>query len=293
VKITLKQLQVFVSTAQTQSLSLAAERCFISQAAASMSLSQLESALDMKLFDRTSRQLKLNDNGFSLVVKASQVLDIAAEIESYSDDATEISGKLIIGASTTIANCLLPKYIAKFRTLYPNVDIELVSGNTQDVINLIDILNCDIGFIEGICDKDNILTTVWRNDQLRIVCNSNHELTNNSEISINDAMKYEWAVRESGSGTADILMSSLTPKYVNKLKVAIVLNSSEAIKQYIMNSQSLACLSDTMLTTNNEYTTIEIKGLDIKRSFYRLMHKTKYHSKLTRLFSEFIYDTSI
>ena len=289
-KITLKQLQVFVHTAKTQSISLAANKCFISQAAASMSLSQLESLLDIKLFDRIGRKMKLNENGYNLLSKATQVIEQVGEIESYSNTEHKLSGKITIGASTTVANYILPEYIAQFQALYPNIDIELISKNSQEIITMVELLNCDVGFIESICKNETITTLPWKKDFLKVICNKNHELANQTNIKLSDAMKYGWAVRELGSGTSDAFLNALPHKIAKDLKISIVLNNSEAIKQYVINSQVLACISNTALYPNSGYTTLDIDSINIERYFYKLSHNEKYHSRITRLFCEFVTD---
>jgi DNA-binding transcriptional LysR family regulator len=185
----------------------------------------------------------------------------------------------------------LPKYIAKFKTFYPNTDIKLVSGNTQDIISMVELINCDVGFVEGKCDSTSIDVTPWKKDFLNIICNSNHKLIGKKDISVSDIIKYEWAIREIGSGTSDALLDALSTKYYSKLKTSIILNNSEAIKQYVINSQSLACLSESILKQdngNNEYQILDVINLSVERSFYKLMHNSKYHSNLTTVFCKFV-----
>lgn len=289
-KITLKQLQVFVSTAQTESISLGAEKCFISQAAASMSLSQLENMLGVTLFDRVGKRIKLNANGYSLQAKAVQILDKAKEFETFATNDKSLSGKLTIGASTTIANYVLPKYIAQFKKIHPNVDFELICDNTKKIIHDIETLNCDVAFIEGECHSHIIKASLWKKDNLKIVCNAKHPLTKKDTLTIKDTLKYQWVTREQGSGTFAIFLKALEP-YSQNIKKAITLNSSEAIKQYIANSDCLTCLSEVIITQAwnlDKYNSLDIEELDLSRNFYKLLHNEKYHTHLTQAFCDFI-----
>lgn len=289
-RITLKQLQVFVNTAKSESISLGAEKCFISQAAASMSLSQLENMLGVTLFDRVGKRIRLNANGHNLLAKAVQILDKVEEFETFAANDKSLVGKIIIGASTTIANYVLPKYIAQFKKIHPDVDFELICDNTKEIIHNIETLNCDVAFIEGECHSPVIDTTLWKKDNLKIVCHSKHPLCKKDIVAIKDILKYEWVSRELGSGTSDIFLKALESHLPN-MKKAITLNSSEAIKQYIINSDSLACLSEVIITQAwniDKYHSLEVKGLDLSRNFYKLLHNKKYHTHLTQAFCDFI-----
>ena len=289
-RITLKQLQVFVNTAKAESISAGAEKCFISQAAASMSLSQLESMLDTTLFDRVGKRMKLNSNGKNLLTKAIKILDEVQEFETFSDSDSSLSGKITIGASTTIANYILPKYIATFRKIHPDTDFEIISGNTKKIINSVESLNCDVAFIEGECNNQTIETKLWKKDDLKIICRPDHPLCNKENIKIKDLLKYEWVTREQGSGTFDIFFNALEDNMSN-IKKAITLSSSEAIKQYVAHSNCLACLSE-IITNHSEdaniYKIFEVQDLDLRRNLYKLLHNKKYHTALTKGFCDFI-----
>lgn len=291
-RITLKQLQVFVNIAKSESISAGAEKCFISQAAASMSLSQLENMLDTTLFDRVGKRMKLNDNGKNMLAKAIKILDEIEEFESFSLNSNQLSGKIIIGASTTIANYVLPKYVAMFRKLHPDTDFEIISGNTKEIINSVESLNCDVGFVEGECNSKILETYLWAKDSLKIICRIDHPLTKKKNIKIKDLLEYDWAMREQGSGTFEIFFNALEDK-ISSIKKAITLRSSEAIKQYIAYSDCLACISEVITAQaldTTKYCILETKELDLSRNFYKLLHEKKYHTALTQAFCKFIED---
>ncbi|MDE4965790.1 LysR family transcriptional regulator, partial [Francisella tularensis subsp. holarctica] len=79
-------------------------------------------------------RMKLNANGINLLAKSINILDEIVEFETFSVKNTLLSGKIFIGASTTIANYVLPKYVAIFKQLHPDTDFE--------IINTVESLNC-------------------------------------------------------------------------------------------------------------------------------------------------------
>ena len=110
-RISLRQLQIFVAVAESGSTTAAAELVALSQSAASAGLNELESMLQHKLFDRVGKRLLLNDNGRLLLPQARQMLDAAATIERQFGTLDGPAG-LRIGASTTIGIYLLPAILA-------------------------------------------------------------------------------------------------------------------------------------------------------------------------------------
>jgi DNA-binding transcriptional LysR family regulator len=106
--ISLKQLQVFIAVAQYQNVSRAAEQLCLTQSATSVSLSQLEKNLNFLLFDRKGKKLVINQQGHQILPKAKNILENLFELENMLQ-STELTGTLIIGASSTVGNYLLPK----------------------------------------------------------------------------------------------------------------------------------------------------------------------------------------
>ena len=170
-----------------------------------MSLSQLENTLGVTLFDRIGKRIRLNANGYGLLARAVQILDEVKECESFALNDKSLIGKITIGASTTIANYVLPKYIAQFKKIHPDVEFELICDNTKEIIHSIETLSCDVAFIEGECHKHALINaTLWQKDHLKIVCNVKHPLCKKNTVTINDILKSEWVTREEESATFDM-----------------------------------------------------------------------------------------
>src|SRR5690606_494827 len=114
-RLTLRQLQIFLAVADHGSTMAAADAVALSQSAASAALKELEGLLGIHLFDRVGKRLILHDNGRMLRPQARQMLDAATTIEAqfHLPDAADAVG-LRIAASTTIGIYLLPQRLAHF-----------------------------------------------------------------------------------------------------------------------------------------------------------------------------------
>ena len=118
-RLTLRQLHIFLAVADAGSTSAAATAISLSQSATSAALNELESVLAARLFDRVGKRLMLNDNGRLLLPQARQLCDGAAGIErQFAGDGPGAPASLRIGASTTIGIYLLPAILVRARQLY-------------------------------------------------------------------------------------------------------------------------------------------------------------------------------
>ena len=149
VRITLKQLEVFIAVAQSGNVTRAAESLSITQSATSMSLSDFETQLGRKLFDRVGKRLQLNDAGRLLLPKALDAIARIQEIEAMAASDAPLIGQLRIGASLTIGNYMLPGLIGSFMRTHAGAHVTLDVANTRHVIKALEHFQIDIGFIEG------------------------------------------------------------------------------------------------------------------------------------------------
>lgn len=291
--ITLRQLEIFVSVAQQENVTRAAEVLRLSQSAVSMSLAELERLLGEKLFDRQGKRLLVNDQGRALIPKAAAVLSRTREIETFfggSDD--QLAGLLKVGASSTVGNYLMPRIIGDFTATSPDVRISLDVGNTEDVVQELLRFNIDLGFIEGVCHQPAIETIPWKRDDLAIHVGANHRLATQKNITAVDLLESRWILREQGSGTREVFETALAGK-MDGIRVYLELGHTEAIKEAVEAGLGITCIS--LQTTrrarrDGALVALETPFLDLRRNFYLLLHTEKYRTKLMRCFMEFCQD---
>jgi DNA-binding transcriptional LysR family regulator len=248
-RLTLRQLQIFMAVADTGSTTAAGQHVALSQSAISAALNELESLLGARLFDRIGKRLALNDTGRALLPQARALLDGAQGIESRfrigAADAGRMATFLRIGASTTIGNYLLPALVARHLQASPATGIDVIIRNTSDVAAAVARLEVDLGLIEGPCHERELLVRPWREDQLVIVCAPSHTLVREdplARIGIKALRSQRWLVREPGSGTREAVEHAVLPHLHHWIE-PMQLGSTEAIKQAAAAGLGLTCLS--------------------------------------------------
>ena len=126
------QLRYFVAVAEEGGFSHAAEREHVSQPSLSQQIQKLEAELNQQLFDRLPRSVVLTEAGRSLLPYARQILSAIADAgRSVSALEHEVAGRLSVGATPSIALCVLPRLIGSFQRAYPKVTFELFEDMTD------------------------------------------------------------------------------------------------------------------------------------------------------------------
>ncbi|HHX36149.1 MAG TPA: LysR family transcriptional regulator, partial [Gammaproteobacteria bacterium] len=248
-QITLRQLHIFTAIALSGSTTAAAHSISLSQSATSAALKELESLLNVDLFDRVGKRLVLNDNGRLLLPQARQMLDAAQTIEQQFISADCQGAGLHIGASTTIGIYLLPKMLAQQAAHNAQRCPRVTIANSADIATAVAHFEVDIGIIEGPCHEPDLLAEPWLEDELVIVCAAAHPILQGhaqGKISLQDLQDALWLLREPGSGTQETVEHVLLP-HLHQLRPAAEFSNSEAIKHAAAAGLGLACLSRTIV----------------------------------------------
>ena len=283
------RLKVFYVAAKRLNFTKAAEELFISQPAVSKHIQETEQYYKTKLFDRNGNKIKLTQAGLLLYKQTEKLMEIYRaidfEIASLSDHS---KGELRIGASTTVAQYFLPKYIASFKEKFPDINVNLISNNTEIIENLLTVNKIDLGVVEGQPNHQNLKYTCLVKDEIVLCTRTKNKEISKSNIKIEELKKLSFILREAGSGSLDIIASYLKRNGINlsELKKEIELQSTESIKSYLLNSDNYAFLSIHSIfkeLKNNDLKIIDIKGLDFERCFYGVINQGD-QNKLQELF---------
>jgi len=238
IRYTLRELEVFAAIARLGSVSRAAEAVAMTQSAASQALAKLERALGQPLFDRCGRRLVLSAPGRQLWPRAQTLLDGAGQLQ---EALTSPAVSLRMGASTTIAGYLLPPLLAALRAAHPEARVQLLTGNTAEIIAAVVALELDFGLIEGACHHPDLEVSDWREDELIVIAPPGHPAAQGRARRALLAGA-PWLLREPGSGTREEVERWLRA-HVGAVRVDMELGNSEAIRRVVAAGLGLSCLS--------------------------------------------------
>lgn len=268
------RLVVFRAVAEHLSFRKAAEELYLTQPAVSLQIKALEEDLGVQLFDRTGSRITLTRAGEKLLAFAKQARALLVQAEeAIAASGGEHAGRLALGASTTIAQYVLPRLIASFQREFPRVQVTLTSGNTEQVVNSVSHQQIALGFIEGPAHSREVKTEPFLVDELVLIVPSAHEWAERPSIATSEIVSMPLLMRERGSGTRRVIEDALERQKVklSALQIVMELDSTEAIKSAVEAGLGSGFVSRWALAkdvrTGTSLRTVAIEGLRIQRDF--------------------------
>ena len=287
-----RRLQVFHAVAKQLSFTKAAEVLFMTQPAVTFQIKQLEEHFNTRLFDRGHGRIALTPAGEVVLGYAERILGLASEMDVRLSELTgEIGGSLMVGASTTIAEFMLPGILGEFRSTYPNVRSRLVVGNSESIENRVLEHTIDIGFIESLSHEPNLECDVCCDDELVVICHPRFPLARHKELTPQKLLEHPYISREPGSGTREFTESYLRGAGVSldQMNVVMELGSPIALNGVVQTGLGFAVASRA--SVSKEQRLGDIVAIPLKPRLIRTLSmvypKEKFRSRLVATFVDF------
>ena len=267
------RLKVFQSVAKNLSFTKASQELFVSQPAITKHIQELETCYQTRLFDRQGSKISLTEAGELLLKHSEKILDDYKQLE-YEMHLLhdEYIGELKLGASTTIAQYVLPPLLANFITKFPQNNLSLINGNSRGVEVALQEHRIDLGLVEGIFRLPNLKYTAFLQDELVAVVHTRSKLAVADEILPEELPNIPLVLRERGSGTLDVFERALLQYNLklSSLNVLMYLGSTESIKLFLEHTDCMGIVSIRSVHKELVVGTlkvVEIKGMPMQREF--------------------------
>jgi len=290
-----RRLQVFHAVAKHLSFTKAAETLFMTQPAVTFQVKQLEEHLSTRLFDRAQGRIALTPSGQIAFEYAERILGLSEELDRRLKEMSgQASGPLLIGASMTIGEYVLPQLIGKFKARFPAVAPTLFVGNSEAVQDRVAERTLDLGFIEGDSHLSSLNSEVCCEDELQVVCAPSHPLAGASVALPAELTQYPYINREPGSGTRAVIDHYLQKAGVapDSLNIVVELGSPEAIKGLVATGMGFAIMSRVIVAKElqlGQLVQIPLRPR-LLRNFSVVYAKERFHSRLVAGFLAFAKD---
>lgn len=290
-----RRLQVFYTVAKVLSFTKAAETLHMTQPAVTFQVKQLEEFFNTRLFDRTHNKITLTDAGKIVYDYAEKILDHYEKMNSEVRELTgEVTGSLLIGASTTIAEYMLPSLLGAFKKQFEDVNIRLQVGNTDAIVAMVENNMIDLGVVEAPVYNKNLEVEVCRLDEMVLIVPQGHPLSNRDKISVEDMRKYRYISREEGSGSRSVIDNYIREQGLSysDLNVVMELGSPEAVKMAVESDVGLAIVSRTTISKELKLGTLKALPLDppLNRPFSHVRQKHKFRHRAVGELLDFAVD---
>lgn len=286
------RLNVFISVARNLNFTRAANELHISQPAISRHIQELESAYKTQLFERLQGKVSLTPSGKIFLKHAETIIEnyktLKLEMNLLNGNFT---GELRVGASTTIAQYVLPSVLAKFISMYPDIHLSVITGNTKQIEEALEEHKIDIGLIEGNQRKQTLKYIPFKKDELVLITNSTNKTAD--EITLEELTRLPFVLRETGSGTLNVIEEVLATRgiKIETMNILFRLGSTESIKLFLENNKSIFAIVSIAAVTkeliHNTLKVVEITGLEFQREFAFVM-AIGSHNEIQNSFMRFL-----
>lgn len=280
-----RRLQVFHTVAGVLSFTRAAEILHMTQPAVTHQIRQLEEELNTRLFDRSNNRISLTAAGEQVLDYSNRILSLYGDMqESVKALTGDRTGLVTIGASTTIAEYMLPGLLGDFGRHFPKVQIRLRVANTEAVVAMVADNAIDLGVVEGKVENQILRVERCQEDELQVIVPPAHPLSDSDRISPMTLAEYPFIHREDGSGTRSVIEHYLAENGVDEsaLNRPFELGSTEAIKGAVQAGVGITIVSRATLSKELALGQLVALPLDppLMRPFYFVRQRQKFRTHL-------------
>jgi len=287
----LEYLKTYLEVVRMGSFSEVAKKLSISQPAVSFQIQKLERDLGVRLIDRGQKTIKLTDAGKRLVRFAEVVEKERTRLMRDLDQLREeVTGNIVIAASTIPGEILLPPILGEFKSLHPAIGARVDVSDSLTVISGVQSGAYDLGFCGTVPEGKELDYFKVAEDKIVLIVFPEHPFAKRKRISLMELEGEPLIFREQTSGTQRNLKSLLAKAGVDveKLSTNLVLGTSQAVISEVEARVGIAFVSNLAIKKSvalGLLKQVTVEGLELRRDFYCVYRKERV---VSRLLSEFI-----
>lgn len=287
-----RRLQVFYTVARHLSFTKAAEQLFMTQPAVTFQIKQLEEQFNARLFERSHGKIALTPAGQMVMTYAERILGLSEEMETRVADLTgAMGGPLLLGASLTVAEYILPRILGEFKAQHPQVHAHMTVGNSEMIQTRVADHTLDLGLIETPAQLPGLRTEIVCEDELVVICVPEHKFAKMQSVKPRQLLDEPYISRETGSGTREFADQYLRRCEVmpEDLNIVMELGSLEAIKGVVETGLGISIVSRATASKEKKLGTLAAVPLEPRliRTMSFVHPKEKFRSRLLTTFVEF------
>jgi DNA-binding transcriptional LysR family regulator len=283
----LPALALFLATVEHGTMTAAAEAEGIAQPAISVHIRNLERFYATPLVERSGRRVRPTAAGELAAAYARRILGLVDEFgEALADLAGLHGGRLVVGASATVAETWLPAVLGRFRRAHPAVELEVRLGNSEHILHDVRERFLGFGIIGRREDDPSLLVRPVFEDRLELFTAADNPLADAAGLHLTDLAREVFVLREPGSATREAVLSCMrTIGFAPANEVQ--LGSNEAVKRAVAAGLGVGVLSARTLDVDvraGDIATVPCANWDCRRQFWLVHRADRMLSSAERAF---------
>lgn len=280
------RLEVFCKLVELRSFTKAADAVCLTQPTVSEHIRALEEMTGEKLVDRLGREVLPTPAGKIIYQYGRKIIQMRDEaIQAIQKFRGDLSGHLLIGASTIPGTYILPAHIGSFKIKHPSIQITLKIASSAGIVGKILDASIEFGLIGAKWDDRRIVLEEIFSDELVLTVFPEHPWAQSRMVELGRLAHEPFILRERGSGTRMVMNQAMDAHGLDPsaLKVVAEMGSTEAVRQGIKARIGVSILSSQAVAEDLEQGTlvaVTVEGLRFHRSFYLAQRKNRQSSPI-------------
>ena len=216
--VSTRQLQAFIALAEQRSFTRAAATCHLSQPAFSALIGQLEAALGIRLFDRSTRHVAPTPEGLAFEISARRVLaEFDAALAGVDDQLARRRGRVSIALLPSLAAGWLPGILSSYRARHPGVEIDVADVLSEPCVERVRSGQADFALAAIRADTPELMAEPFCSDGFHLVCPESHPLATQAEVRPRDVAAYPFIHMARTSSVRQFLDAAVHPLQMQTL----------------------------------------------------------------------------
>lgn len=291
--LTLRQLEILVAVADTGGVANAAEQLHLTQPSASMQLKKITESIGMPLYEQVGRRIELTTAGQCVVDAARKMFASLSEMDMQLNELQGMkAGKLSLSVVTT-AEYFIPHLLGPFCLRYPNIEVDLQVGNSEQVLSRLHDNRDDFYFVSGAPVNSSVVSQPFIPNPIVMVASKQHpvaqNLDSNTPISWADIQQHRLILREHGSSSRNLAEEILKQQKIEP-EQTMTIASNEGIKHAVMANLGLALMSTHILNQSDREVLVELpmEGMPYEHYWDLVYSASKELSIVAKTFGDFL-----
>lgn len=284
-------LRTFYAVARERSFTRGGRRLHLSQPAVSAQIRALERHYGGRLFEVRHRRVELTAEGEALLPYAERVLGLLREAEDVVGATRGLRcGRLVVAASSTIGNYLLPPVLAAFAARHPGILVELLVATTGDVADHVAAERVPFGLVEAPVERVDVVARPFGGDDIVLIAHPADPWARRGRIELDELARVTLLLREPGSRTRGLIERAAEAIGL-ALHPGLVLGSTEALKEGVRAGLGVAWVPRVTAAheiASGELAAVDVPGLAIRRTHAVLTSPGRPPSGAARAFLDLL-----
>ena len=290
IKLTLRQLEILEAVDRCGSFSRASAELHLSQPAVSMQIKQLESSLEMPLFEHFGKRIALTEAGKETLHTGQAIGRELANLEQALANLRGLHGGTLTVSAASTASMFVARLMAHFRALHPDVHLSLNVVNRETLLQHLTGNNVDLALMGQPPDGLGLTALPFMDNPLVVIAASSHQLATTHKIPLTRLLEEPLVGREQGSGTRGALEKFLAEHGLT-FEAAMEMNKNEAIKQAVEAGLGIGVVSLHTVQAelaSGQLCVLDVEGFPLKRYWYLVQRDGKRLSPAAQAFAKFV-----